>query len=210
MESSAASAARREEIATAARDLYEEKGLAKTTVRDITERVGVSRSLFYHYFPDKEAVTSAVIDGYVDDFVESAEIWNEQRQEGDIEGSLASAIRLLRTNVFENNSLHKALTTHENAALYLEFISKAADRLAHYIAETTAQDYAARYDVEIDHVYETLYVLICGLVSYVRTHPDTDDATLMDLVAQTLHMRRGKQGESQAESPAEATPQLNE
>ena len=53
----AASAERRADIVAAARELYEEQGLSKTSVQDITNRMGVARSLFYHYFPDKEAVT---------------------------------------------------------------------------------------------------------------------------------------------------------
>ena len=67
----AASAERRADIVAAARELYEEQGLSKTSVQDITNRMGVARSLFYHYFPDKEAVTSAVLDDYVADFIEA-------------------------------------------------------------------------------------------------------------------------------------------
>ena len=63
--------ARKAQIIAAARDLYEERGLSHTTVKDITERVGVTRTLFYHYFPDKDAVTSAVIDDYTQDYVEA-------------------------------------------------------------------------------------------------------------------------------------------
>ena len=41
----------RADIVAAARELYEEQGLSKTSVQDITNRMGVARSLFYHYFP---------------------------------------------------------------------------------------------------------------------------------------------------------------
>lgn len=71
--------ARRAQIIAAARDLYEERGLSHTTVKDITERVGVTRTLFYHYFPDKDAVTSAVIDDYTQDYIEALAHWNEER-----------------------------------------------------------------------------------------------------------------------------------
>ena len=47
------SAERRAEIVEAARELYDTQGLASTTVKDITEKVGVSRSLLYHYFDSK-------------------------------------------------------------------------------------------------------------------------------------------------------------
>lgn len=42
----AVSDARRRQIVEAARELYEERGMSRTTVKDVTERVGISRSLF--------------------------------------------------------------------------------------------------------------------------------------------------------------------
>ena len=53
---------RREQIIACTRELYEEKGLTKTSVQDIADKVGVARSLFYHYFTDKDDVTSAMLD----------------------------------------------------------------------------------------------------------------------------------------------------
>ena len=73
---------RRDDIVEAARQLYEEQGLSRTSVQAITDRVGVARSLFYHYFPDKNAVTSAVLDDYIADFLEALHIWNEERRTG--------------------------------------------------------------------------------------------------------------------------------
>lgn len=64
-------AKRSAEIVVAARELYEEKGLARTSIQDITNHVGVTRSLFYHYFQNKEEVTSAVLDQYITDFLEA-------------------------------------------------------------------------------------------------------------------------------------------
>ena len=45
---------RRQQIVDAARQLYEEQGLSTTTVKNISERCGVARSLFYHYFRNKQ------------------------------------------------------------------------------------------------------------------------------------------------------------
>ena len=114
----AASAERRADIVAAARELYEEQGLSKTSVQDITNRVGVTRSLFYHYFPDKEAVTSAVLDDYVADFIEATHYWNAQRHPGDIESALASVVKLMRLGVFEHDAFRRSLASRENAALY--------------------------------------------------------------------------------------------
>ena len=121
---------RRQQIVDAARQLYEEQGLSATTVKDISERCGVARSLFYHYFRNKQEVTSAVIDDFVNDYIESLQFWNEQRTPGDIEGSLAGVVTVMRVGVFEHSSFRRALDTHENASLYLEFINRVADRMA--------------------------------------------------------------------------------
>ena len=182
--------ARRAQIIAAARDLYEERGLSHTTVKDITERVGVTRTLFYHYFPDKDAVTSAVIDDYTQDYIEALAPWNEERIEGDIDHVLSTIVRLLRIGLFEDDTFHIALSSRENAALYLEFVNRVADETTRYIIDTTVRDYADLHDVRIDHLYETFYVLILGVIGYLRKHPDADDAVIADVIAQTLHMDR--------------------
>ena len=181
--------ARKAQIIAAARDLYEERGLSHTTVKDITERVGVTRTLFYHYFPDKDAVTSAVIDDYTQDYVEALANWNDERIEGDIDHALSTIVRLLRIGLFEDDTFHVALSSRENA-LYLEFVNRVADETTRYIIDTTVRDYADLHDIRIEHLYETFYVLILGVIGYLRRHPDADDTVIADVIAQTLHMDR--------------------
>lgn len=187
---SKAARARYDEIVLATRALYEEKGLSNTSVQDITQKVGVTRSLFYHYFRDKEAVTNAVLDTYISDYLEAVEIWNQQRHVGEIEDALTSAVKLLRVVLFENDSFRIALASKENAELYLEFLNRVADRIARYIVDSTVVDYAIYHTVSIDHVYETFYVLIMGLAGYLRRNPQVDNEVLKDIIAQTLHMDR--------------------
>lgn len=184
-------AERREEIIQTARGLYEEKGLAHTTIQDITNRMGVARSLFYHYFPDKDAVTAAVLDAYVEDYLEALHYWNENRRRGDIDHALRTITHLFRTALFEKDSFRAALATRENSALYLDFINRVAEQTAHYLIDTTVRDYQQFHEVHIDHLYETFYVLIVGIISYTRRHPEVPDEVVCDLIAQTLHMDRG-------------------
>lgn len=182
---------RRAEIIQTARALYEEKGLSHTTIQDITSRMGVARSLFYHYFPDKDAVTTAVLDAYVEDYVEALHYWNENRRVGDIDHALRSLAHLLRTALFEKDSFRAALASRENAALYIEFINRVAEQTAQYLIDSTVRDYSRLHEVRIDHLYETFYVLIVGIISYTRRHPEVPDEVVCDLIAQTLHMDRG-------------------
>lgn len=191
---------RRQQIIVCARELIEERGLAKTSVRAITDKMGVARTLFYHYFPSKDELVDAVIDEYVTEFVSALERWNETRTEGDIEGSLDSVVAFLRSEMFGDDSrspFRRALSTHENASLYLEFTNRAVDALARCIIGSTVQDYQRLHEVRIEHVYETFYVLIMGLIGFMRQHPDADDAVLKDLIAQSLHMERGASREEE-------------
>lgn len=181
---------RRNDIVEAARQLYEERGLSRTSVKDIAERAGITRSLFYHYFPDKQAVTSAVLDDFVEDYIEALSIWNDERMTGEIEQALDGVVRVLRVSVFEGSSFRRALDTRENAALYIEFINRVADRTARYIVDTTVRDYSELHSVSIVHLYETFYILILGICGYIRTHQDVSNELLKDIIAQSLHMER--------------------
>ena len=96
----------------------------------------------------------------------------------------------MRLGVFENDEFHKALATRENAALYLDFINRVADHTALYLMQTTVQDYAEHHEIWINHLYETFYVLIMGVIGYLRTHPDANDSVLADVIAQTLYLER--------------------
>lgn len=181
---------RRAEIVRAARDLYEERGLSKTSIQDIADRVGVTRSLFYHYFKDKDELALAVLDALVEEYVEALSYWDAEREEGQIEDALLSVVRLVRIGLFEDNPLHTALASNENSSLYLEFANRVTHHIATYMIQTTVQDYGKLHEIRIDHLYETFYVLILGVIGYLRTHPDADDAVIADVIAQTLHMDR--------------------
>lgn len=98
---------RKLEIIQCARELIEERGLAKTSVAAIAERMNVARTLFYHYFPSKEDLVAAVLDTYVDEFIASLKEWNAQRVEGDIEGALDTIVALIRDQLFDNDNAHK-------------------------------------------------------------------------------------------------------
>ncbi|MBQ9042177.1 MAG: TetR/AcrR family transcriptional regulator [Eggerthellaceae bacterium] len=185
---SAEAIARREEIVEAARELFEERGLAHTTVKDIADRVGVTRSLFYHYFPDKDAVTEAVLDAYIEEFREMVGHWNEGREPGNVRKALHDCIRMLRRGVFDKGQFRSDLIRNENASLYLVFSARSAEVLARYLTETTAVDYERFHELDIENVYDMFYMLIVGMVGYVRSHPDAPDELLENLIAQTLHL----------------------
>lgn len=191
METTEISSARSKQIVDAARELFGEKGIARTSVKDITEKAGITRSLFYHYFSDKEAVTNAVLDGYVQGFVDAVKQWNESRATGDVAGALHDCVEMFTSLLLERDTFRQLLLKPENTALYLRFSQQSADALARYLTDTTAHDYAAMHKMEIDNVYDTFYLLIFGLVGYVRQNPEAPKEVIADLIAKTLHLDLG-------------------
>lgn len=52
----------RDRILAAAADLFGEKSYAGTSVRDIAERLGITKAALYYHFPSKETILDALID----------------------------------------------------------------------------------------------------------------------------------------------------
>ena len=76
------------DIMLAARELYETEGVAATSMAAIARKAGITRTLLYYYFPNKQAVTDAVLDDYIEDLVESVSTWNELRAFGNTPAEL--------------------------------------------------------------------------------------------------------------------------
>ena len=181
---------RRDEIVRAARDLCEERGLSQTTIKDIADRVGVTRSLFYHYFPDKESVLDAGLDDIVEDFLGSLDEWNRLREPGNVDRSLQDLLSLFRKRIFETSSFRRSLVSKENASLYTRFVYRVADGSAKFLVDNTVRDLRRYHNVEIDHPYETFYVLVSGMISYMRSHPNAEVDVLKSIVSRALLIDR--------------------
>ena len=180
---------RRDEIIAAVRAVVAESGISRLSISAVTKRVGCTRSLFYHYFPTKEDALQAALDQSIDAFMGQLAAWNDQRVTGDIEGALNGAAHMLKTLVLQqDDTMPHTVATGGNAGLYATFVHRVADRMARYICESTVVDFAALHEVRIDHLYETFYVLITGLVMFVRANPDVSEETIKDIIASTLHI----------------------
>ncbi len=180
---------RRDEIIDAVRAVVAESGISRLSISAVTKRVGCTRSLFYHYFPTKEDALQAALDQSIDAFMAQLTAWNDQRVTGDIEGALNSAAHMIKTLVLQqDDAMPHTVATGGNAGLYATFVHRVADRTARYICESTVVDFAALHEVRIDHLYETFYVLITGLVMFVRANPDVPEETVKDIIASTLHI----------------------
>lgn len=180
--------ARRLQIVQAAREICLEKGFSKITISDIAERVGMTRSLFYHYFQDKDQVADAVLDDVISEVIARLEEWNEHREAGNISKALDDVVRLTRSLIADEGPFSQRLIEDGNAALYLRFIDRAADRISEYLCDSTVREFEEKHGMPIRNVHETFYTLIVGLISLIRLHPDIDDDIVRQVAAQTLHL----------------------
>lgn len=178
---------RRREILAAVRAVSSELGVSHLSVSAVTKQAGCTRSLFYHYFADMDAAVAAVMDEAIDGFIDELEQWNASRTVGDIEGALDSVAPLFKRLVVNGRELPGTLTSN-SGALFGGFLHNVVQRVARYICDTTVVDFVAHHDLRIDHVYETFYTLIMGLLMYIRTHPDVPDETVKEIIASTLHI----------------------
>ncbi|PJM77664.1 TetR/AcrR family transcriptional regulator [Bifidobacterium felsineum] len=180
--------ARREAIVQAARKICLEKGFSKITVSDIAGEVGMTRSLFYHYFPDKDAVADAVLDDVIDEILNRLDQWNHAREVGNVNKAMDDMVHLIRSLIADESPFSNRMIQDGNAGLYIRFIDRAADRIADYIAQTTVRDFEQLHGLPITNVHETFFTLIVGLISLVRSHPAIADSTIKQVMAQTLHI----------------------
>ena len=101
-------------------DVCSAEGIGKLSVSNVTRQAGCTRSLFYHYFPSKEAALEAALDYTIDSFIEQLRDWNTRRVPGDIEGALEMFVEQLRTSVIKTPKLSYTIAVGSNAALFAE------------------------------------------------------------------------------------------
>lgn len=180
--------ARRSAILNAVRETCASDGINKVSISAVTKRAGCTRSLFYHYFPDRDAAIQAALDDSIERFIDRLREWNASREHGNIEGALDSIASLLKAMFNADSDMSRAMANRSEATFYADFVHRIADRTARYICDSTVVEFAQYHEVQIDHVYETFYVLITGLIIYLRVHPDAPVDLIKEIIASTLHI----------------------
>ena len=179
---------RKVEIVTATRALFREQGISRTTLKDVAERVGITRGLIYHYFGSMDGLVDVVLEAYVAEFVEAVREWDSQREVGNIDRALVDCIGMFRRELQTDDPLRADLHRAENAGLYLRFVDRAVEAVVDCIRATTVEAYARRHEIAIENVRETFTVLVYGLIGLTRSQPETEDSVLVGIVRQTLYL----------------------
>jgi len=173
------------DLVQAARKLYETYGVAASTITAMTAEAGMTR----YYFPDKEAITQAVLDDYVEDLVESVLVWNEFRAFGDTRGELRNYIKAFRRCIFDAEGEYRPMVhVLQELGVRDEFTTRAIRETVDCINDNVFVQYARYHKVEIDLVYEMFVANCFGLLGLVKVNPTISDDTLMKVMEQILRL----------------------
>jgi AcrR family transcriptional regulator len=101
---------RRVDLLDAARELFVAKGVTATSLEDITTRAGVSKGLFYVYFPSKEDLVFSLQEQFTNQFAQR--IRDASDAENDWSAKLDACVRASFECYRELDDLHEVLFRH--------------------------------------------------------------------------------------------------
>lgn len=187
---------RRSEMVTAARELFRERGIRRTTFGDVAERVGVTRGLVYHYFPTRDALIDAALEEFTAELLDALSRWDASRTRGRVREALESAVALLRHQLVESDPFAEDLGHPENLRASAALLDRVVEAVIGHLEATTVRDYVMAHGLPIRHVRETFTVLLYGLIALLRTRPEVPDDVLVDIAWQTLNLEESDAGGS--------------
>ncbi|MFB8190422.1 TetR/AcrR family transcriptional regulator [Microbacterium sp. NPDC055988] len=135
-------ASSRETLAEAACELFLERGYEATSVADITQRAGVSRSSFFNYFTSKSDVLWSGVDERIGEAIRSLGALG-----GGASGDTVRRILLLVVHGFEPDPLALALRNATAMGLQDELVRDTGLRLARLSDAVAAAARTAGIDV---------------------------------------------------------------
>jgi AcrR family transcriptional regulator len=101
---------RRADLLEASRQLFLAQGVAATSLEDITSRAGVSKGLFYLYFPSKDDLLLALQDQFSIELAERIRAATEPI--GDWAAKLDACVQAIFDSYQERHDLHEVLFRH--------------------------------------------------------------------------------------------------
>jgi TetR/AcrR family transcriptional repressor of uid operon len=182
---------RREQILDAAAECFSKHGFHAATMQEISKTAGMSVGHIYHYFENKDAIISAIVEQEFDDVVE---LFDELAKERDI----------LSAMVARADYGFQERTEGKNAALYLEIVAQAARNPA-LAAQLEATDQRVRRKIrglvakgreaagvppiserQLDAEFEVIAALFDGLSIRAIRNPNLERDLMLDAVRRAM------------------------
>ena len=147
-------------ILECAAELFAEKGIAGTTVRDIAGRAGILSGSLYHHFPSKDAIADRIVVLYLEELVARYEA--VLAPQGDARSTLAG---LVMASSQVSGAKGHASAIYQRETAYLRQLPshdriREASRTIRMAWTTTLERGVAAGDLRSDVPVELLYVLV--------------------------------------------------
>ncbi len=178
---------RRMAFIAAADDLFKEKGVSQTSVSDIAKRVNVTRSLFYHYFDDKQAIADAVIDCRIDEFISYVQVWSSHLN-NDTHDALIELARIARSYVLGPSLIGASTARKRDGVLLQRFIVRSSELLANHFVSSRARKGPLMQMSHAPHPYESFYAMSLGIMGLMMHDPQVTDEAIADIIASALRI----------------------
>ncbi len=178
---------RRQEIIDEARTLFESKGISKTSMAEIADKIGVAKGLVYYYFSSKEELVDEVVEQFIQGLDESLKDIVLQ-DDLDFYGKL-TAILVLYFNAFQNDQDLMKFTPADPGVFNL--IRERLSAIALFHVKALLQAGMSQNLIRIDYPEYVLKILITGLgdlyIEGIR-----DPKVHASLIEQMLGMQKGQ------------------
>lgn len=185
--STASGSARRDELLGIAGELFAERGLRSTTVRDIADAAGILSGSLYHHFDSKESMVDDLLRGFLD------ALFDRYREIDAADLGAADTLRQFVIASFESiDARHTAVAIYQNEARRLsgqERFSYIHERNVEFrelwesVLRRGVADGDFRSDLDVELVYRFLRDTVWVAVRWYRPGgPKTID----DIAAQYL------------------------
>ena len=163
---------RRDELLVIAGDLFADRGLRATTVRDIADAAGILSGSLYHHFDSKESMVVELLRGFLDD------LFARYREIVGAGLNAADTLRQLVIASFESiDAQHTAVAIYQNEARRLadeERFAYIADRNVEFrelwesVLRRGVDDGEFRADLDVELVYRFLRDTVWVAVRWYR------------------------------------------
>ena len=190
---------RREELVRVGVELFAEGTLDRTHVNEIIKRAGVSRTLFYHYFPSKTAFARAIVEHEILHLHGLV----EQQIEPTLEGAISTFAGYVRARPDSFRALHTGgLDQDPEIAAALATSFERYGRLVLMFIGVTDPDERAMFATK---VWISTMIALC--LAWLD-HPEISQETITNMSAQALRslVSQALQGDTQPPEHTSAHP----
>jgi transcriptional regulator, TetR family len=188
---------RREELVRVGVELFAEGTLDRTHVNEIIKRAGVSRTLFYHYFPSKIAFARAIVEHEILHLHGLV----EQQIEPTLEGAISTFAGYVRARPDSFRALHTGgLDQDPEIAAALATSFERYGRLVLMFIGVTDPDERAMFATK---VWISTMIALC--LAWLE-HPEISQETITNMSAQALRslVSQARQDDDQSQEHGSA------